>query len=426
MIKHVKRIIKTDLIKTSFFTSISVFVRIIAAFVLNKVVAIYIGPIGVALVGQFNNFFGVINTISTAGINIGVVKYIAEARNDNNEIRKVITTSFFVVVACSLAVAIALISFSGFFSNLIFKSQEYRYVLLLLAVSVLFSALNILLLAILNGYKEIAKYASSNIISSVFVLLLSTILGFTFKLKGVLIALIAGQSVVFFITLIFVIKSQWFRWSHFTQYFDKKVLRSLSEYSLMTFASTLTLPLSLLIIRNYIGNNLSWEEAGYWQGVYTISEVYLMFITSSLSVYYLPRLAELSSATELKHEIISTARIVMPIVIVMAILIYMLREPLTLILFSGKFSAMLPLFKYQLIGDVIKIAGYLLAYQMVAKSMTKAFVIMEIISSLSFVVLVYVFVRLFGLQGTTMAFCANYVFYVLYLLVYFRKQFFLK
>ena len=61
----------------------------------------------------------------------------------------------------------------------------------------------------------------------------------------------------------------------------------------MAITSALTVPVSHMIVRNYIGENLSWDDAGYWQGIWYISTMYLMVITTSLSVYYLPKLSEI-------------------------------------------------------------------------------------------------------------------------------------
>ncbi len=70
----------------------------------------------------------------------------------------------------------------------------------------------------------------------------------------------------------------------------------------MTIVSIIMGPLSLLIVRNYIGDNLGWDKAGYWQGVWYISSIYLMIITTSLSVYYLPKLSELKDKNDLKKK----------------------------------------------------------------------------------------------------------------------------
>jgi len=74
------------------------------------------------------------------------------------------------------------------------------------------------------------------------------------------------------------------------------------------------------------------------------------------------------------------------------------------------------LFLYQLIGDVIKITSWLLGYIMVAKAMTRLFVISEVIFVFSFVGLGVLFIKIFGLIGITIAFMVNYLLYMIFLL----------
>jgi PST family polysaccharide transporter len=213
---------------------------------------------------------------------------------------------------------------------------------------------------------------------------------------------------VFFITLAFVVRSSWFKLEYFKQGIDKESLVKLSKYSLMAITSALTVPVSHLIIRNYIGENLGWDSAGYWQGVWYISTMYLMLVTTTLSVYYLPRLSEIQDNAELKKEIFNGYKIILPIVIVTSILIFLLKEYIIIIAFSDKFMPMMELFAWQLIGDVIKIVSWLLGYLLIAKAMTKVFIYTEILFSALFVVFSVIFVDIFGLVGITYAYSLNY------------------
>ena len=66
------------LIKTSVLSAIATIIKIISGFVINKVVAIYVGPSGLAIIGQLQNFMELIVTFSNGAITNGVVKYTAE------------------------------------------------------------------------------------------------------------------------------------------------------------------------------------------------------------------------------------------------------------------------------------------------------------------------------------------------------------
>ena len=410
------------LIKTSVLTGISTVIKLVSAFVINKVIAIYIGPSGLAIVGQLQSFTSIITTFSNGAISSGIVKYTAEYQ-DIEEKKKIFSSSIVISLICSLIISIFLFVFSDYLSELILKDIQYSSVFIIFGATIFLFALNMVLISILNGQKEIKKYVLVNIAGSIFSLVFTSILIMQLNLMGALYAMVLNQSVMFFVTLAFVIKSSWFKLEYFKQGLDKESLSKLSKYSLMAIVSALTVPVSHLIIREYIGENLGWDSAGYWQGIWYISTMYLMLVTTTLGVYYLPRLSEIQDNKELRKEIFSGYKIIMPIVILASLIIFLLKEYVILIAFSKDFMPMMELFAWQLIGDVIKIASWLLAYLMLAKAMTKVFIYTEVLFSALFVGLSILFVDKFGLVGITYAYALNYLLYLVMMIFIFRKRF---
>jgi PST family polysaccharide transporter len=111
----------------------------------------------------------------------------------------------------------------------------------------------------------------------------------------------------------------------------------------------------------------------------------------------------------------------MPIVMVAALCIYVARELVIRILFTEEFTPMLGLFRWMLIGDVVKLASWLVAYLMLAKAMTYAFIGTEVAFSASFVILSIGLTDRFGLVGVTYAHALNYSIYLLAVAVLTRR-----
>jgi len=408
------------LIKTSILSAIATVIRVLAGFVSVKIVAVYIGPSGLALVGQMQNFIGMMSSIASAGIGSGVVKYTSEYHEDECTKRKIWSSAFKLTLVLVVPMAVTIILFSDTISQKLLHTREYSSVFVIFAVSIIFFVLNGLLTSILNGQKEIKRLTILNIVGALLGLVVTVILVMNYELYGALVAGIISQSIVFFITLGFVMKSQWFKISHFLGALDREYTKKLLKYSAMALTSAISIPLSHMYLRDYIGTHMGWDAAGYWQAVWRISETYLMLVTMTLSIYYLPKLSGIEDRSELKKELLYGYKIILPIVIVMAVTIYVLRDFIILILFTPKFLPMSELFFYQLIGDVIKIAAWLLGYVMVAKAMTRLFIVSELLAVLSFVLLSVWFMNLYGLVGITMAFMVNYMLYLM--LLYFSLR----
>jgi len=411
-----------NLIKTSLFSGIATVIKILAGFVINKMMALYVGPSGLAIVGQLRNFSDMVTVISNGATTQGVIKYTAEYKSEKEK-QKLFSTSISVSLICSFVISLLLLFFHLQLSCKILNSADYASVFIIFGLTIFFFALNSNLMAILNGQKEIKKYITINIISSLFSLVFTSFLIFVFGLIGALYAIVINQSAIFFVTLYFIIKSPWFCWHYFNQGIDKENLRRLGGYSLMAITSAVTGPISQILIRNHIGDTLGWDAAGYWQGIWYISSVYLMVVTTPLALYYLPRLSEIIDNHELRKEIFNGYIVIIPIVSILALIIYFSKGIIIHIAFTNKFIPMLPLFKWQLIGDVIKIVSWLLSYLLLAKAMTKLFIYTEIAFSISFVILSILFVNIFGLIGVTYAFSLNYSLYLIVMIVMFRKRF---
>ncbi len=400
------------LIKTSILSAISTVIRVIAGFVSVKIIAVYIGPSGLALVGQMQSFIAMMSSIASAGIGGGVVKYTAEHYEDEATKQKIWSSALKITLVLIVPMAIAVIFLADFISLKLLHTTDYSSIFIVYAVSIVFFVLNGLLTSILNGQKEIKRLTLLNIAGALFGLGITIALVVNYQLYGALIAGIVSQSVVFFITLGFVLKSSWFKLSLFLGSLDREYTIKLLKYSAMALTSAISIPLSHMYLRDYIGTNIGWDEAGYWQAIWRISETYLMLVTMTLSVYYLPKLSSIQDRSELKKELVYGYKIIMPLVIIMALGIYLFRDFVITILFTPKFAPMAELFLYQLIGDVFKIASWLLGYIMIAKAMTRMFIISELAFVVSFVVLSVVFMHLYGIIGMTIGFMVNYMIYL--------------
>ena len=108
------------LIKTSILTAISTIITVISGFVINKVIALYIGPSGLAVVGQLQNFMSIVTTFSNGAITSGIVKYTAEYQTIEKK-QKIFSTSIIISLSCSFIISLLLFGFSGYLSELILK-----------------------------------------------------------------------------------------------------------------------------------------------------------------------------------------------------------------------------------------------------------------------------------------------------------------
>jgi PST family polysaccharide transporter len=416
-----KDIVEEDIIKVFSFTAMSTFVKMLTGLISVKIVASIIGPSGVALVGQLNSFASIMMSLSSGGINSGITKYTAEYRKEKSSIKRLLSSALRVTFTCSLVVGGLMIGFHTFLSRSIMRSSEYSYVFIIFGFTILFYALNMMLISIINGFKEFKKYVLINIINSLFGLIFTLSFVFTLGLKGALISIVTYQSVMLFVTLWMVRKLPWVKPEYFREKINLEILKKYSRYAIMTFATAATVPVSQMLLRGYVISHISPVQAGWWEAMNRISNMYLMVITTSFSVYYLPRLSELTDNIQLSKEIFKAYKVVIPLLLVGFSTVYFLRFFVIRLLFTSQFLPMEHLFIWQLLGDFFKISSWLLAFVMIAKSMTKMFVFTETIFSLLFIVIGFLFMRYNGVVGITQAYLLNYFLYFVCMVLVFRK-----
>lgn len=410
------------LIRTSLLNGIAVVIKMLTLLSINKVLAIYVGPVGYAALGQFQNAVQMITTFASGAINTGVTKYTAEYYDDEAKQRLVWRTAGTIALVGSVVTALLIAAFNKPLAGWFLNDISYGGVFLWFSATLVLFTFNTLLLAILNGKKEIARYVVANIAGSIFALVVTTIMTIQFGLYGALVALAVYQSIAFFVTLLLCYKAHWFKVSYLVGGVDKKTALNLGKYTAMALTSAACVPLSHILVRNHLGETLGWAAAGYWEAIWRLSSAYLILVTTTLSVYYLPKFAELKDREDIKKEIIKSYKTILPIAALCGLLIYLLRDLIINTLFTKDFAPMRELFAWQMLGDFLKVGSWILAYLMLSKAMFKTFIASEISFSFSFVATTYLLVSDFGLVGVTIAHAINYAIYWAILLFALNKS----
>lgn len=396
-----------SLVKTSLLNGIAVLVKVASTVVLNKILAVYVGPTGYAIIGQFQNAVSLLASLAGGVVATGVTKGTAQYFDDEAKQHAIWQTAIRLSLGASFIAGVSLLYVRDWLSAWLLHRPDMNSVFVCLGLALPAMAANNLLLAIVNGKKEIGIYVVANILGSLLSLLVIGLLAYLLGLYGVLVAFTINPAIVLISTAAMVAQRDWFKAKFLWGKMNRPALRELSGFGLMGLTSALTVPVSYMLIRDHLVTNLGLTAAGSWQASWKISEIYLMLVTTTLSVYYLPRLAEIRTVPELKTEIVKVYRFVMPIAVAGAVSIYLLRDFIINTLFTLDFLPMRELFPWQLAGDIMKIGSWITGYVLIGRGMKKVFLSVEIIFSILFVLLSWIFVNQWGLQGVPMAYMIN-------------------
>ncbi|EOC0418390.1 O-antigen translocase [Cronobacter malonaticus] len=410
------------LLSVTFFSAFLTLTRMIAGFVVAKVIAVYTGTSGMATLGQVQNLISILNGIITAPVGSGVVRFTSENHDEGYDAcapwwRAALQ---WVIVISSIIIPVGVLS-SGYISQWLFNNLNLSWLIVVMVLVLPLSAVATLINSIINGQHRFRRYIALGItsvfLSSIVMILMIINRGVT----GALFAASVQTALIGIIMLLASIKEPWLKiqywWGNVTPLHRRKI----GGYILMAITSATCMPLALISMRNELIDHVGWDAAGQWQAVWKISEVYLSVVTLGLGTYFLPRLAKLNNYYSIRKEIHSTLMIIMPIVSAMAIFIYFARDMAITILFTENFRAARDLFLVQLMGDVIKIGSWIYAYPMISCGTTKWFISSEIFFSLTLVVLAAILIPFYNAGGANLAYLINYSLYFTFMFLFLKK-----
>ena len=411
-------------LKITSLNAVVISIRLVVSAFVQYLLAVTVGEAGIAKIGQVRNVMAMLTSTSTLGIFSGVVKYVAEHKANKPELAKLFSTSTAFLIFGSLVSGLILFFASGYFSEFLFKSDEFIYIFKVLAVIVPFIAINRAIGGVVNGLSDYKKYAKIELISYLLATLALLIGLYTSELDGVIVAL-AFAPVIQLIVLGFVFGKT------LASYIKLKDINlglsyknKLLAFTLMSFVSAFLLNYIEINIRTKIANDININEAGYWTAMSFISKNYMVFATGLFTLYVIPRFANIHSRLEFKNEVFNIYKTILPIFGLGMILVYLLRNVIIDVIYHD-FIGMEPLFKWQLLGDFVRLCALVLSHQFLAKRMVRTFIITEIISLVLFYVLTVVFIKHYETEGVVIAHLVRYILYFV-IVIFALNQYFIK
>lgn len=390
--------------KVASLNSVSVFIKIIAGFLTSKFIAMFVGAEGMALIGNLRNFVSSAQTFSILGLYNGVVKYVAEFKNNTLELSKTLSTVFYLGFISTLTVSFLCYYNADYINDIIFNEyNDYAYVIKVFAIVLPFYALNMFSFSIMNGFSKFKFLIIFNIFGQILSAIITVFLIWQNRIDGALIAVAIAESLIFLITLVGIANRRSLMPLLKASRFSFDFVKKLSSYSGMALFSAIVLPLIAIAIRIYIEDTVGLKDAGMWEAMNRISKYYLMFVSSLLSLYILPRFSEIDNIKEFRNEVFNFYKTIIPIFGLGLVAIYFLRHIIIQVLFTNEFKPVEDLFLWQLMGDFVKVLSIVIAYQFLAKRMFWHYIITEAFSVIVLYLTSIYFIDLYGVKGANIA-----------------------
>jgi PST family polysaccharide transporter len=376
-----------------------------------------------ALMGSFKNFSGMLKSIATLGINNSIVKLFVENKEDQEELSVVYSTFFWLFLGISTLLCIAVVFMAPMLSNLLFYSNQYTTPLRFFGLLLPLMVINSFWLAIYNGLEKYKSIILIQVISNVVLFATTAYLIVCHNIEGGLLSVALGEFLMVIVTYIFVRKDKSYFQFRLQKILSIKYLKIIQRFSIMALLSAVVVPVTLMVIRDAIVKQFALNEAGLWDAINRLSGFYMMFFSSGLSLYYMPKLASIHTENEFKVELKDYFKILVPLFFVMLLVIYLAKSFVLKLAFTAEFSSINDLLIWQLIGDFFRIMTLAFGFQVLVKTMMKRYFIIELFFNCSYLLLAFYLLPLSGIKGAVQAYCLANILSFLVVLVMFRKLF---
>jgi PST family polysaccharide transporter len=400
-------------------------VRLIVSLFIQRLLAEMVGEAGISKIGQLRNLSQLLMSISSVGIFNGVVKYVSEFKEDGDQLKKLFSTSFVFVTLGTVLCGTLLFFSADFISDYLFKDIHFAYLIKLVAITVPFIAVQRVFNGVVNGLSQYKRFAKIDLFSYLVSAILTVVLLLNYNIDGALVAIALTPVIQLSVLLVIFVKVLR-QYVHFKGLsFTTPMAKSLLAFAAMSLFSSILLNYVEIDIRTMIVNQIAETDAGIWTAMTFISKNYMVFSNAIFTLYVLPKFASIHTESDFRKELFSIYKTLLPIFGVGMILVYLFRD-LVIQLIYPDFDAMAPLFKWQLMGDFIRLASLVLAHQFLAKKLVRNFIFTEILSLALFYGFAHYLTADYGVEGVVIAHFIRYIIYflVVFFLVirYFRNR----
>lgn len=379
---------------------------------------------GYAKVGSLRNLMQILTSVTSLGIFNGIVKYVSENKENKEELQKLFSTAFVFTVIGSISTFLILFFFSEPISNYFFYSTEYSFILKIVAVIAPFIAVQRVFNGVVNGLSKYKDFAKIELLAYLISASLTLWFLYQYNLEGVLVA-IAIIPVVQVIVMLFIFIKVLREYVQFSKIeFKAPLAKSLLAFSLMSFVSTILLNILEADIRGMIESKIGSTGADVWTGMTTLSKNYMVFSGAIFTLYVIPKFSGIYEKNDFIKEVATIYKTLLPMFAVGMLTIYFGRQLFIDYIFVD-YTAMEPLFKWQLLGDFMRLLSLVLAHQFFAKKMVRNFIFTEILSLALFYVFANYLSGIYGVEGVVIAHLFRYIIYF-FVVLFLVNRFFSK
>lgn len=390
-------------------------VNILMGLLRTKMVAVLLGPAGIGLLSLYASLMSAASAVAGMGVNAAGTRQIAEAFSKEDERAQVVVrrAMFWGTFFMASVGAVVIFASRDILAVQVLGGAEHSIIVSWLALGVALAVASASQGAVIQGMRRIGDMARLNVYSSTLNTVFGVGLVWYWGSAGLGAYMLIGPLVSFVLGYWYV--------SHLPELSSGPIAvreithqwQTLLRLGVPLMGAGVFSALVQLWIRIEVGNTFGPESLGHFQAAWVISMQYLSFVLVAMAADFYPRLTGViddhEAATRLVNEQTEVALLLSAPVLIAMIGLAAWVIPM---LYSMEFYPAVEVLRWQLLGDVLKVASWPLSFVILASGAGKTFFLTEALALTLMGGLIAGLSSSVGLRITGIAFLACYLVYL--------------
>lgn len=384
-------------------------VGMFCSLVRNKLAAIWLGTYGIGLLGLYSTVIELLGTVSQLGLRTTAVRDIASSTGSRRlEFISVVTHYGRYLALFGILLTIAA---SPFLSLMTFGTADRFLPFLLISLAVGCNTIASSRAAVLQGENRLGNLAKATLWSAVISLAATVPMIYFWRMDSIIPILLTYSIVTMVLYLAFS------RRNDSLPELKAGKRRSMAS-GMMKLGAFLTISgiagwLTNYIVMSYLNHAGGESLMGCYQSGYTIIIKYIGIVFTALSLEFYPRISACAAGGTWRINLMLRHETLLSVAVVTAVsAIFIPLAPwIVSILYSDEFQAIVPMVILASPGIVLRAVSWAMAFTLLAKGRGRLYLVTELSSCLTCVILTVCGYSAWGLTGIGLMFTLWYAVY---------------
>ena len=390
------------------FGSIQVF-NILCSVVRTKLVALWIGPLGMGLFAIFNSAIDMIVNIANFGMRTSATRSISMASDNPDKLNRISVAARRWAMWLGALGAIAMIIASPWLSEMSFGDRSHVWGYVILAIAVFANSLTLGEQAVMQGTSMLKKLAQASFYGALVGLILSIPLYYFLGEQSIVPSILCYSLSVLIFSYFIRKKGLGLQGCTLTIKDTLAIGKDFLKLGIFITLTDVVSQTSNYIFISYLNNVANTETVGYYQAGYTLIARYTGLILSALCVEYFPRLSKVAHSNMKLNIFVSQDINIALMVLTPVIVAFILFARLIItILYTDEFFIIQNFITIGIVGMVFRVFSWCMSFVVLAKGRGKMFFIIEVMDIFVFLGAYITAYHFYGLDGFGGAFILWY------------------